>query len=143
MQEALTRFSPGDTIEIEYYRDGKRQNTQAKLRNSRGETGITKASDGNELGATLKSLDKDTARRMQIRGGVVVEKVGDGRFHKAGIRKDFIILGVNGKRVSTPDEFNAIYKSIASSDAGQDKVLFLSGIYPSGKTAYYAVPLDD
>lgn len=143
MQEAITRFSPGDTIEIEYYRDGKRSNTKAKLRNSRGETGITKAADGNDLGATLKALDKDSARRLQIRGGVQVESVSDGRFRSAGVRKDFIILGVNGKRVGTPEEFNTIYKSIASSEAGQDKVLFLSGIYPNGKTAYYAVPLDD
>lgn len=143
MQETITRFSPGDTITIEFYRDGKRHTVTAKLRNNRGETGITKAKDGNDLGAELKTLDSEKARSLQIRGGVSVENVSDGRFRSAGVRKGFIILGVNGKRVSTPEEFNAIYKAIATSDSSQDKVLFLSGVYPDGKTAYYAVPLDD
>ena len=104
---------------------------------------VTKADSNDILGAKLEALDKETAKRLEIRAGVSVADVdASGRFAQAGIRKGFIILGVNGTRVSSPEEFKEISKSVLSSPAGQDKVLFISGIYPTGKTAYYAVALD-
>lgn len=144
LQEAITRFSPGDTITIEYYRGGKSDVAQATLRNNRGDMTITRPAGGDALGATFEAVDADTARRLQIRSGVAVADLADGgRFAEAGMRKGFIILGINGRRVSSPDEVKEIYRAVAASPAGQDKVLFISGIYPSGKTAYYAVSLED
>ena len=101
--------------------------------------------DEANLGASLSAIDAETARSLEIRGGVSVKDIdSDGRFAKAGVRENFIILGVNGKRVTTPDEIKAIVKQLTAGSAQvQDRVLFLSGIYPSGKTAYYAIPLDD
>ena len=74
----------------------------------------------------------------------VTDLATDGRFASAGVREGFIILGVNGKRVTSPDEIKAIVKQLTSASSQiQDRVLFLSGIYPSGKPAYYAIPLED
>ncbi len=143
MQEAITHFSPGDKVNIVYYRDGKAYNAETTLRNNRGGVTITKAQDGDDLGAKLAAIDEDTARRLQIRGGISVSDVkSDGRLAASGIREGFIILGVNGQRVSQPEQITEMCKAIARSQGG-DKVLFISGIYPSGKAAYYAVPLED
>lgn len=143
LQEAIAKMSPGDNVTIQYYRDGKASTTQTTLRNNRGDMSVTKADSNDILGAKLEALDKETAKRLEIRAGVSVADVdASGRFAQAGIRKGFIILGVNGTRVSSPEEFKEISKSVLSSPAGQDKVLFISGIYPTGKTAYYAVALD-
>ena len=145
LQEVVAGLSPGDTVEVEFYRDGKKKTCNVTLRNNRGNLAITRPGDEANLGATLAAIDEDTARSLEIRGGVSVKNIdAEGRFAKAGVRENFIILGVNGKRVTSPDEIKAIVKQLTSSSAQvQDRVLFLSGIYPSGKTAYYAIPLDD
>ena len=91
----------------------------------------------------MASTDEETARRLQIRGGVALSDLdSDGLLASAGIREGFIILGVNGQRVSKPDQINSMARTIAQSQGG-DKVLFISGIYPTGKAAYYAVALEE
>lgn len=145
LQEVIAGLSPGDTVEVEFYRNGKKKKTDVTLRNNRGNLAITRPGDEANLGASLESIDEDTARSLEIRGGVSVKDIdAEGRFAKAGVRENFIILGVNGNRVTSPDEINAIVKQLTGNASQvQDRVLFLSGIYPSGKTAYYAIPLDD
>lgn len=145
LQEVVAGLSPGDTVEVEFFRNGKKKKTNVTLRNNRGNLAITRPGDEATLGATLESIDENTARSLEIRGGVSVKDIdADGRFAKAGVRENFIILGVNGTRVTSPDEIKAIVKQLTGTASQvQDRVLFLSGIYPSGKTAYYAIPLDD
>ena len=143
MQEVITHFSPGDEVNIEYYRDGKAYSVETTLRNNRGGVALTKTNDSGNLGAKMASIDEETARRLQIRGGVALSDLdSDGLLASAGIREGFIILGVNGQRVSKPDQINSMARTIAQSQGG-DKVLFISGIYPTGKAAYYAVALEE
>lgn len=143
MQEVITHFSPGDEVNIEYYRDGKAYSVETTLRNNRGGVALTKTNDGGNLGAKMASIDEETARRLQIRGGVALSDLdSDGLLASAGIREGFIILGVNGQRVSKPEQISSMARAIAQSQGG-DKVLFISGIYPTGKAAYYAVALED
>ena len=143
MQEVITHFSPGDKVNIEYYRDGKAYSVETTLRNNRGGVALTKTNDSGNLGAKMTAIDEETARRLQIRGGVALSDLdSDGLLARAGIREGFIILGVNGQRVSKPEQISSMARAIAQSQGG-DKVLFISGIYPSGKAAYYAVALED
>lgn len=143
MQEVITHFSPGDEVNIEYYRDGKAYSVETTLRNNRGGVALTKTNDSGNLGAKMASIDEETARRLQIRGGVALSDLdSDGLLARAGIREGFIILGVNGQRVSKPEQISSMARAIAQSQGG-DKVLFISGIYPTGKAAYYAVALED
>lgn len=144
MQEAITHFSPGDKVSIEYYRKGKKHTTEATLRNNRGDTGLTKAHNASSLGAVLSPLDSDTARSLHIRGGVAVSQIdSDGKLAAAGVREGYIILSVNNERVSKPEQIESIIKAVDASGSVTDKVLFLTGIYPDGKAAYYAVPLTE
>lgn len=143
MQEVITHFSPGDKVNIEYYRDGNAYSVETTLRNNRGGVALTKTNDSGNLGAKMTAIDEETARRLQIRGGVALSDLdSDGLLARAGIREGFIILGVNGQRVSKPEQISSMARAIAQSQGG-DKVLFISGIYPSGKAAYYAVALED
>ena len=66
-----------------------------------------------------------------------------GRFADAGISTGFIITSINNMKVSSPEDIDKIFKAIRSLGAGEDKVMFISGIYPSGKQAYYAVDLSE
>lgn len=144
MQEVITSYSPGNCVKIEFYRDGKRKSVEATLRNNQGNTSVTRADNEESLGASFAAIDSDTARRLAISHGVAVTEVeSSGRFAEAGIRDSFIILAINGKRVSKPEDITSIYNTITKSGSGEDKVMFISGIYPTGKAAYYAVPLAD
>jgi S1-C subfamily serine protease len=57
---------------------------------------------------------------------------------EAGVRKGFIILKANGQSVKTVDQLEEIVKQASQSP---EPVLFLNGIFPSGKRAYFAVDL--
>lgn len=141
-QEMIARMRPGDTITITYLRDGKRSKTSATLRNNSGTTSLTQRGDFTELGCALKPLGADELRRLNLSAGLQVSGLTDGKFREAGIRKGFIILEVNGQRVRTVEEIEKVYEAVTKSTS-DDKVLFISGIYPTGRKTYYAVDLSE
>ena len=66
----------------------------------------------------------------------------DGKFKDAGIKEGFIILDINNTRVNSQSDVEKIYDAIVKSDE-YDKVMFITGVYPTGKKVYYAVDLAD
>lgn len=141
LQEATTQYSPGDVVNLSYVRDGKVNVTKLTMRNSEGNTSIVKAGTLTDLGCAFAAVTEAELRQLEISYGVKVTGLEEGRFKDAGIRDGFIILTINDKRVTSPDEVDNIYNAIIKGDG--DKVMFIKGIYPTGKTAFYAVPLTD
>lgn len=144
MQEIMARCSPGDVIRIGLIRQGQPMDVSVTLRNRDGNLAIT----GPEtpmalLGATFATADDDLLQRLEISRGVSVTITADGRMSQAGIRDGFIITSINNMRVASPDDIEKIFKAIRELGAGDDKVMFISGIYPTGKRAHYAVDLAD
>lgn len=140
LQGEMSKYSPGDKITIEYVRDNRKHKAQVTFRNSQGETSITKAQDFSALGCALKEVSAEKAREMQIGGGVEVTGLTAGKFRDAGIKEGFVILDINNGRVRTPEDVEQIYDAIMKgSDA--DKVMFITGLYPTGRKVYYAVDL--
>lgn len=142
MQEAITKFSPGDKVTITYVRDGKEQRCSATLRNNQGNTSVTRADTPSSLGAKLAAPSSETLAKLGLSAGVSVGTLSDGRFKDAGIKDDFIIVSINRTRVASPEQVESIYSAIRKS-ADPEKVMFISGIYPNGRQAYYAVDLSD
>ncbi|MDE6642679.1 MAG: Do family serine endopeptidase [Muribaculaceae bacterium] len=145
LQEEIAKHRPGDKVEITYYRDNKRGNTTVTFRNSAGNTSITRAGDFTELGCSLKAVNKDMLKKLELSNGVSVMEVSKGKFKDAGIKFGFIILDINNSRVSTEDDVKKIYRAIMSDTSGYDKVMFITGVYPENpkRKVYYAVGLDD
>lgn len=143
LQEAITRFSPGDTVTVKYLRDGKAEMATVTLRNSAGTYAKVSSDDKLSLGATFEKPDPDTLSRLELKGGVAVKDVeSGGRFAQAGIRPGMIIVSVNNIRVNSVEDLEKIVKSVRSSNSSE-KALFGTGVYPSGKVAYFAVDLSD
>lgn len=140
IQEAMAKCSPGQKVTVEYVRDGKAQTATATLRNNQGNTEIVKAGKFSDLGCTFKAVSKEERTRLGIRSGVQVDELTDGPMRTAGVRKDFIITSINNYRVTDPKDVEKLYNAIVA-DEEEDNVLFIKGIYPTGKTAYYAVPI--
>ncbi len=141
-QEQIARQRPGDEIEITYLRNGKKHKTTATLLNSSGGTSLQQPGDFTELGCALTPLDTQELRRLGLNAGLQVSGLTDGKFRDAGIRKGFIIIDVNGQRIRTVEDLEKLYNSVKHSST-DDKVLFITGLYPTGRKTYYAVDLAD
>jgi len=142
MQEQMNKLRPGDRAEIEYYRDNKLRRTTVTFKNDQGNTKMTKQSDVMSLGCAFSELSKQDKQDLAISQGLKVVGVKNGKFKRAGIRDGFIITDINNQPVNTRDDVETIYNQIMRS-SDSDKVMFITGFYPTGKKVYYAVDLSD
>lgn len=142
MLEQMSRFSPGDKIKIKYVRDNKEHTTQATLYNAQGSTNISQAASVTQLGCAFKKLSDETKRQLKISSGVQVTGLKEGKFSAAGIKDGFIILDINNARVNSTEDVEKIFNAIVKS-SDSDHVMFITGLYPTGKRMYYAVDLAD
>ncbi len=138
--EQMNQFRPGDDITVTFWRSGKKYTKTATLRNDRGNTEITKKDDFSSLGCAFMKLSAETKNHMGISHGVQVQGLKKGLFKDGGIKDGFIILFINDEPVNSADDVEYIYNQIMKNSDGE-KVMFISGIYPTGKKGYYAVDL--
>lgn len=138
--EQISKFRPGDKISVTYCRDNKSYTKTGVLRNSQGNTAITKKGDFAELGCAFMKLSSETKQHLGISNGVQVQGIKAGSFRDAGVKDGFIITDINGQAVNSTDDVEYIYNSIMKG-SDEDKVMFLTGVYPTGKKYYYAVNL--
>ena len=142
MQEEMNKLRPGDKAEVEYYRDNKLKRTTVTFKNDQGNTKITKQSDVMSLGCAFTELSADEKEDLAISKGLKVVGIKAGKFKNAGIRDGFIITDINNIPVDSRDDVENIYNQIMRS-GDSDKVMFITGFYPTGKKVYYAVDLSD
>ena len=141
LTEQLNRYRPGDKIKVTFVRDNKKQTVEVTLFNNQGSTRIVQAASVTSLGCAFKKLSDDTRKQLKISSGVQVTGLKDGRFKDAGVKDGFIILDINNAAVNSADDVEKIYNAIMKSNDNYDKVMFITGIYPTGKKMYYAVDL--
>ena len=142
MQEEMNKLRPGDKAEVEYYRDNKLKRTTVTFKNDQGNTKMTKQSDVMSLGCAFTELSKEDKQDLAISKGLKVVGIKAGKFKNAGIRDGFIITDINNIPVDSRDDVENIYNQIMRS-SDSDKVMFITGFYPTGKKVYYAVDLSD
>ncbi len=142
MMEQMNKLRPGDTVEIIYVRDNKTHTTKATMKNNQGGTTVTKATDFTSLGCAFKKPSDSLKQSLGINSGVQVSGLKSGKFKEAGIKDGFIILDINGQRIKSQDDVEAIYNSIINSN-DNDKVMFITGVYPTKVKRYYAVDLSE
>lgn len=138
MQELFTKYQPGDKVNITVLRKKKEKELEVTLKNVQGNTNVVKNADLDMLGATFKELDEKEMRLYKTSYGLKVLDVSKGRFADAGIKKGFIIQKVNNTPMKSVEDMQ---KAIKQANTSSDQVLFISGITPSGKRAYYSVNL--
>ncbi len=141
LQEQVARYRPGDKITVDYVRANKRHTVNVTLLNNQGTTKVTAAGTVTDLGCAFKPVDEATCKELRISSGLQVTGLKEGKFKNAGIKDGFIILDINNARVSKVEDVEKIYNAIVKSD--DDHVMFITGIYPTGRKMYYAVDLTD
>ena len=136
LQEVLASKRPGDKIAITYLRNKKKTTASATLKNAQGNTKVVKTADLDILGGNFKEITAEQKSQLNITSGLEVIKVNNGALKDAGVAKGFIIQKVNDQMVKSTDDLQKIVKEASTS---KDPVLYIQGIYPTGKKAYFAV----
>ena len=140
LQEYLAKKRPGDKVSISYLRDKKKSTKTVTLKNEQGNTQVVKKADLDVLGGNFRAITDNQKQQFNIGYGIEVLKVNAGKLKNAGITKGFIIQRVNDSAIKTIDDLQNVVKEASTS---KDPVLYIQGIYPTGKKAYFAVPLED
>lgn len=126
---------PGDKITVTYLRDGKEYNETVTLKDKNGKTSARTLDDlsvTEKIGAEFKPLSESFKVNFGLDYGVVAVNVQEGgEMDKIGIGEDFIIMEVNGKKVSSQDDVEKILKNYK----GNVQIKFVDGsgrIYTKG-----------
>ena len=138
LQEALSKHRPGDKVQLTIVRDKKEKEVTITLKNAQGNTKVVKNAGMEILGAAFKPIDTDLRRQLNLGYGLEVTGVSGGKMGDAGIRKGFIILKANGQPMKTVEDLEDVLKAATQTP---EQVLFITGMFPSGKRASYAVDL--
>jgi serine protease Do len=134
MQEQISRYKPGDKVDVSYLRNGTESTVSVTLKNKAGNLDVVKSDVILEaLGGEFTTLDNKKAKEYGVPGGVIVKKIKDGALNEQTRMKDgFIILKVNDKDVRSIDEMKGII--------GTNKSITISGFYP-GYDGMYEYPI--
>ena len=143
LQEQISKYRPGDKVELSINRNGSDKKYTVELRNAQGSTKVMKSGDGTEvMGGAFKALNADQKRKLGVSYGIEVTGVTNGKLQSAGIKKGFIIMIVNNQKVSSPEDLEKIVDNILQGRT-EDQGLFIKGFYPNGRTKYYAIDLSE
>lgn len=140
LQEILAKHRPGDKIKLTIVRNKKEKEVTITLKNSQGNTKVVKSKGMEILGAAFKPISSELMKQLNLGYGLEVTGVGAGKMKDAGIRTGFIIQKVNGQVMRTVEDLEDALKAATNSP---DQVLFITGVFPSGKRDSYAVKLSD
>ncbi|MDO4163436.1 MAG: trypsin-like peptidase domain-containing protein [Bacteroides sp.] len=138
LQEELAKHRPGDKVKVTVLRDKKEKTLEVTLKNEQGTTKVVKNAGMEILGAAFRPVTTETKRQLNLGYGLEVTGVTDGKMAEAGIRKGFIILKANGQQMKTVEDLETAMKEAQKSP---EQALFITGMFPSGKRAMYAVDL--
>lgn len=143
LQEQMARFRPGDKVKVTVLRGEARKTVEATLKNAKGNTEVITKKGIDQLGATFQNLTPSELMKYGVRSGVMVKSLDkSGLFARSGMREKFVIVRINDTTVKGDADIERIYEALTSDRGGKaEPVMFITGVYPNGKTAYYAVDL--
>jgi Do/DeqQ family serine protease len=106
LQEQVGKHRPGDKATVTYIRNGKENSVPIVLKNRAGNTKVVTAEMGENVvfGAKLEALGSSDMRSMRVDYGVKVIELNDGKFKDLGLKRGYVILTVNGKKVKSPSD---------------------------------------
>lgn len=130
---------PGDKVTITYLHNKKKVSKTVTLKNEQGNTNVVKNADLDVLGGNFRAVSASQKEQLGISYGLEVIKVNNGKLKEAGINKGFIIQKVNDTPIRTIDELQTVVKEASLS---REPVLYIQGIFPTGKKGYFAISLE-
>jgi len=134
LQEQIARFRPGNTVKVDYFRNGKRYQTDVTLKNMNGTTSLISGTIDDEvvkdLGFEFRDLTQDEIKRLGTKGAKVVSIYRGSKIERTNMDPDFIITRINKRSVRTATEVVEMLKD------AKGKVV-LEGVYEGYPDVWY------
>ena len=140
LQEMINSKRPGDKMSITFLHRKNKVNKTVTLKNAQGNTNIVKVADLDVLGGNYREITQSQKEQLRISYGLEVMKVSNGPLKEVGIAKGFIIQDVNDTPMKSLSDLQLAVKKASTS---KDPVLYIKGIWPSGKRDYFAVMVNE
>ena len=138
LQGIIAQKRPGDKLTVTYLRNKKSHSATLTLKNEQGTTKVVKNADLDVLGGTFRAVTSSQKEQLNIGYGLQVAKISGGRLKEAGVPQGFIIQRVNEQPMKSVEDLQNAVKETSTS---KDPVLFIQGVFPTGRKGYFAVPL--
>lgn len=107
MQEIIGRKRPGEAVNLEFWRDGRKKATRATLKNSNNSVELVRVRGDeleNDLGVAIRDLTKEEKKRLKLNGALVTSIARGSVVWKTNMEPGFVISSVNGRRVVSAAE---------------------------------------
>ena len=140
LQAIIAQKRPGDKVTVKYLRNKKEKSVSLTLKNAQGTTKVVKDADLDVLGGQFREITESQKKELQIAYGLQVTKISGGKLKEGGVPQGFIIQRVNDEPMKTISDLQDAVKKASTS---KEPVLYIQGIMPTGKKAYFAVALQD
>lgn len=138
LQEQISKFHPGDNVDVTIKRDGKIKEITATLLSKEGEKEIVTQIDREErkvLGAEIENVSREERLSLKIRHGVKIAKLGNGAMKAKGIPSGFVITHIDKTPMYTTQDVENILKD-------KEGAVLIEGVTGSGVEEAYAIRLD-
>lgn len=133
LQEQISRYRPGDKINVTLKRNNQEKILALVLKNKNGTMDVVerpKVEVVSALGAVMEPVSSAEMKKLSIEHGLRISRLGAGKLLNAGIKEGFIITSVDKKKITSIDDIKTV---LANKKGG----VLIEGIYPNGMRAYY------
>jgi len=135
LQEHVSRYRPGDKVNVTVWKGKKLETLVVTLRNKNGNTELIDkatalANAASALGAEFADVSETEKQKLGLAGGAKVTSITSGKLKEIGIQKGFIITKINEQKIISAKEV----LTLLSGKKGQVEI---EGYYPNGTRAYY------
>ena len=135
LQEQISKFRPGNKVNLVVWRSGKEKNIEVELKNKSGKAELENfeeiaAENISSLGAEFSTPTESECKALRIQGGAKVGVLSTGKLRSAGVKTGFIVTKIDGVQVTSPEQLQTLLKSKSGG-------ILLEGVYPNGTRAYY------
>lgn len=139
LQEQLSKYRPGDKINIVATRNNKEMNIAAVLKSLDNTTSLVKKSEVvkrsmTALGADFEEMTTEELAKLRINNGVKIKKLMAGKLLQVGIKEGFVITSIDKKKVSSTADITNLLEN-------KTGTVLIEGFYPNGARAYYGFAL--
>ena len=128
MMEAIRQYRPGDKVDVEVNRNGSHHHYELTLLNEAGNVDVMKKGDcfyNSEFGLMLQPINQNDMSRLNIKNGLKIVEIRQGRFMNSGVPVDFVITTVNGYTVNSKTDLENALKA-------RTRRTTIEGVYPNG-----------
>ena len=134
LKENIGQYRPGDKVDVEVNRNGHHHHYELTLLNEAGNVDLVKNGEAfynSEFGLMLQPINQNDMGRLNVKNGLKIVEIREGRFMNSGVPVDFVITKVNGYAVNNKTDLENALKNARS------RRTTIEGVFPNGMTGSF------